>query len=210
MKHLPNLISLSRLLLAFLILFLVWYEFYRIAFFTTILAAMTDAWDGKVARRLGIASHLGAVLDPIMDKCYLLVISFFLFFYYKSPSVFLYYMLVSWCLIAWLRNILQLLAVPILNFAKISFQVKPKLFAKWGTALNMIVLCVVFFSFQAQNLQENLANDNLFFMDFFLFWSIHLLLIPITLLSLFFEFCILITFIPRFFQILLGKHDTFT
>ena len=210
MKQLPNLISCARLLLAFLVICLLQLNFYRAAFLMSIIAAMTDAWDGKIARKLDLASRLGAILDPVMDKCYLLIITFYLFFYYQAPSLFLYYLLTSWCLIAWLRNILQLLAMPILALVKISYQVKPKIFAKWGTALNMIVLCVVFFGWQAVDLQNNLVNYDLLYLKPFIFWSIHFLLVPISLLSFFFEFFILITFVPRFFQILLGKHDTFS
>ena len=33
-----------------------------------VLAALTDAFDGWIARRYGMASPLGAFLDPVADK----------------------------------------------------------------------------------------------------------------------------------------------
>jgi cardiolipin synthase (CMP-forming) len=67
--NLPNLISLARLLLSPLMLFL---EFSKaIAFF--ILLALTDALDGFLARRLKQESSLGKVLDPLADKTLLLI-----------------------------------------------------------------------------------------------------------------------------------------
>jgi cardiolipin synthase len=33
-----------------------------------VLAAVTDAFDGYIARRYGMVSHLGAFLDPVADK----------------------------------------------------------------------------------------------------------------------------------------------
>jgi CDP-diacylglycerol--glycerol-3-phosphate 3-phosphatidyltransferase/cardiolipin synthase len=86
-----NKLTLSRILLVPFILFfllpLPWAEdaaFSRfvlsspgrsIAFVLFILAALTDAFDGLLARKQGIVSDLGKLLDPIADK--ILVISVF-------------------------------------------------------------------------------------------------------------------------------------
>jgi len=68
-RNLPNLVSLTRLLLSPLMLFL---EFPQvIALF--ILLALTDALDGFLARRLKQETELGKVLDPLADKTLLVV-----------------------------------------------------------------------------------------------------------------------------------------
>ena len=72
---LSNQISLSRIALsAVLVWCLLWQSFLgdviAVAVFT--LAALTDYWDGLVARRRGEMSSFGAFLDPLADKCLVL------------------------------------------------------------------------------------------------------------------------------------------
>ena len=38
-----------------------------------LLSGLTDAWDGKLARRWGVVSTLGKMADPLMDKVFYLV-----------------------------------------------------------------------------------------------------------------------------------------
>jgi cardiolipin synthase len=74
--NLPNLVSLTRLLLSPLMLFL---EFPQaIALF--ILLALTDALDGFLARKLKQETDLGKVLDPLADKT-LLLLALYVFTY---------------------------------------------------------------------------------------------------------------------------------
>lgn len=48
-----------------------------LALVTAILAALTDAADGYVARKLNCKTKLGAFLDPIFDKVMLLLLFYF-------------------------------------------------------------------------------------------------------------------------------------
>ena len=43
-------------------------EQYIAAFITKIVAALTDVFDGKIARKFNMVSNLGKILDPIADK----------------------------------------------------------------------------------------------------------------------------------------------
>lgn len=43
-------------------------EQYIAAFVTMIVAALTDVFDGKIARKFNMVSNLGKILDPIADK----------------------------------------------------------------------------------------------------------------------------------------------
>jgi CDP-diacylglycerol--glycerol-3-phosphate 3-phosphatidyltransferase len=67
--NLPNMITLSRLLLAFILFGLISYEgFWITAAVLFAVAATTDAIDGWIARKYGQVTTLGRILDPFVDK----------------------------------------------------------------------------------------------------------------------------------------------
>ncbi len=67
-KHLPNILSASRILLAFA--FLSDNPYLRCA--SILIAMSTDFLDGWVARKFGSVSPLGIILDPIADKFFVI------------------------------------------------------------------------------------------------------------------------------------------
>ncbi len=68
MRHLPNTLTVLRLLLVPLTAYFLASQRYSIALCTFLIAAVTDFADGYIARRWQITSKLGAALDPIADK----------------------------------------------------------------------------------------------------------------------------------------------
>ena len=81
-KHIPNLLSISRVLLTPVFLYFLLFssighaKLISAIIFT--LASITDAFDGKIARKYGYETRLGVFLDPLADK--LLVLSAFFSF----------------------------------------------------------------------------------------------------------------------------------
>lgn len=71
MKHIPNLLSAARLAISPCLFVLLWRREYKLAFAICIIAGLTDALDGLLARRMQVSSRLGAYLDPIADKALL-------------------------------------------------------------------------------------------------------------------------------------------
>lgn len=69
----PNLLSLFRLLLipVYILLYLNAQEpvDYLLAGSVLALSCLTDAVDGKIARKFNMISNLGKLLDPVADKC---------------------------------------------------------------------------------------------------------------------------------------------
>ena len=73
--NIPNLITIARILLVPVIIWLLLSEEFSLAFFLFMLAAATDAADGALARATHTQSEVGAYLDPLADK--LLLVSTF-------------------------------------------------------------------------------------------------------------------------------------
>jgi cardiolipin synthase (CMP-forming) len=72
---LPNLISLGRLLLVPLAIWLILRHRYGTAFWLFVVAGVSDALDGFIAKHFDRRTRLGALLDPIADKA--LLVSFY-------------------------------------------------------------------------------------------------------------------------------------
>lgn len=71
MLTLPNILTLSRIFAVPLLVFLLWkpsWFDYAITFVLYCLVAITDYFDGYLARAQGTVSRLGMFLDPIADK----------------------------------------------------------------------------------------------------------------------------------------------
>ena len=66
--NLPNLITMARLLSGPLVVWLLVNGAYVSAFWLFVVAALSDAVDGFLAKRFGLKTILGAYLDPIADK----------------------------------------------------------------------------------------------------------------------------------------------
>ena len=68
MRHIPNIISVLRILLVAPIALALFHGRLSLSVMLFALAAISDAADGFLAKRFGWQSELGAVLDPIADK----------------------------------------------------------------------------------------------------------------------------------------------
>ena len=72
MKMVPNWMTILRIMVAPVIAVLIWLDDVKIGYMPAltlfVLASISDFIDGWMARRLGVVSKLGAMLDPIADK----------------------------------------------------------------------------------------------------------------------------------------------
>lgn len=68
MTNLINLITITRIILAPVILFFLMSTNYLICTFLFFLAGLTDYLDGYLARKYNSESQLGEIIDPIADK----------------------------------------------------------------------------------------------------------------------------------------------
>ena len=88
MKYVPNAITISRIVVTPILLALLFWETVvgqGVALVLFILAAISDYFDGKLARTLGARSRLGQFLDPMADK--VLVLGTFTALAFLIPQV---------------------------------------------------------------------------------------------------------------------------
>lgn len=79
--NLPNKLSVSRIILTFIFMFFLFSSGLLakyMAFIVFTLAALTDFYDGRIARKMNIVTDFGKLIDPIADK--ILVLAAFLAF----------------------------------------------------------------------------------------------------------------------------------
>ncbi|WP_293858454.1 CDP-alcohol phosphatidyltransferase family protein [uncultured Alsobacter sp.] len=72
--NLPNIITIGRLFLVPFVVAMILRGQWSLAFFAFLLAGISDAVDGFIARRFDMRSELGAYLDPLADKALLVSI----------------------------------------------------------------------------------------------------------------------------------------
>lgn len=72
--NIPNIITLGRILLVPVIVWAIAANQMTIAFIVFLVAGVSDAIDGFLAKRFNMSSELGALLDPVADKALLVSI----------------------------------------------------------------------------------------------------------------------------------------
>ncbi len=70
----PNFITIGRLMIVPLVIMMIVQGNWQIAFALFVIAGISDAVDGFLARRFAMHSELGAYLDPVADKALLVSI----------------------------------------------------------------------------------------------------------------------------------------
>lgn len=80
MSWLPNAITTCRLVLVLPIGIFLWIGEYGLSFLCLVIAGLSDALDGYLARKLNSISRFGELADPIADKLVVFVVVLLLLF----------------------------------------------------------------------------------------------------------------------------------
>ena len=115
LKNVPNILAAIRVFLAFLMyLFLVnrdifhihpsWLDFFAALIF--VIAAITDFFDGFIARNFNAISKLGEILDPLADKMLVLGAFLGLLYLHRANAWAVYLILVREFFITGLRVVM--------------------------------------------------------------------------------------------------------
>lgn len=131
----PNALSLLRILLTPLFLYLTYTQHLREAFICFFIASLTDWADGFFARRLHQESAFGALLDPVADKV-LLTASYIGFYFLSKIPFYLVLIVVG-------RDLLILLASVFILLKKMSFALKANFISKINTVFQILYIFLV-------------------------------------------------------------------
>jgi cardiolipin synthase len=131
----PNLITLGRILLVPVVVWAITAGEMRIAFVLFLAAGISDAVDGFLAKRFGMATKLGAYLDPLADKAMLVSIYVALGIIEAIPR-WLVILVVS-------RDIMIVSAVMLSWLVDKPVALKPLFVSKLNTVAQIALACVV-------------------------------------------------------------------
>ena len=134
-RHIPNLLTASRLVFTPLIAHQVLNGRFWAAIAIFIISGITDAVDGPIARKLGVVSRFGVFLDPVADKLFVAVIYLCLAWIRQVP----------WWLIAivFARDMLILaVAAGVLLFSTVR-EFRPSAWGKAATTTHVVTIVTV-------------------------------------------------------------------
>lgn len=134
--NLPNLITISRLLLTPYIVWLLLIESYFLGFIFFLLSGISDALDGFIAKRFNQKTLLGSYLDPIADK-FLIVSAIVLLGYNGYVPIWLIIIIVS-------RDIAIFGAVIISWMLGTNLRIEPLIISKINTFLQLFYIVMTF------------------------------------------------------------------
>ena len=133
--NIPNSLTLGRIVLVPLIVWLIITHEMTAAFLLFLLAGFSDAADGFLAKRYGWRSELGAYLDPLADK--LLIVSIFVALGVLDA-------LPSWLVIAVVsRDILIVLGVMLAWLLEQPIRISPLIVSKANTVAQIVLAATV-------------------------------------------------------------------
>ena len=72
-RNIPNLITILRILLIFPLIIFIEINFKSFVWFIIIIGGISDFADGFIAKKYNLKTSLGATLDPLADKIFILI-----------------------------------------------------------------------------------------------------------------------------------------
>jgi cardiolipin synthase len=134
LRHLPNLISMVRVLLVVPVVWSLLNDRFTVAIWLFLIAGASDGLDGFLAKRYGWSSRLGGILDALADK--FLLVSTFVCLWWLG-------LFPWWLVMAVLaRDLIIVVGATIYNFRIETVQPEPSLASKLNTFLQIALAAV--------------------------------------------------------------------
>lgn len=133
--NIPNILTMTRIVLIPLFVTSVIYRRYDYALHLFVIAALTDTFDGLIARLKSQKTPLGNFLDPLADK-FLLVTSFILFSIYGLVPTWLTITIIS-------RDVIVVTGWVILYVVTHAAKVEPTFLGKTAITCQLVLICYI-------------------------------------------------------------------
>lgn len=146
LMNLPNTLTITRIVLIPLFVTTVIYNRYDYALYLFLIAALTDTFDGLIARLRNQKTALGTFLDPLADK-FLLVTSFILFSIYEKIPVWLTITIIS-------RDVIVVTGWIIIYLVAHTAKVEPSGLGKSAIAFQLILICYILLDINVPQLPD--------------------------------------------------------
>ena len=156
--NLPNILSISRILLLIPIIFFFELGWYLSSTFVFVIAAITDFLDGYFARKNNQASDTGAFLDLLADKLFVSILLIWITYNFNNITI-----LISSILIISREISISYLRLYLLSMSREIKEIKSDKIGKYKTASQMIGLGFILVSPLTPNFIFNLSLILIFF-----------------------------------------------
>lgn len=135
---LANRLTLMRIFLVPVFIIFIGYSKPTLALITFLIAGLTDALDGYIARKKNQITQFGKIVDPIADKT--LLLSAFIFIYNSD----MYYRFPFWLVVLVIsRDMYILIGSFLIYILKGSINISPSIFGKATTFLQIFIVLYV-------------------------------------------------------------------
>lgn len=156
--NIPNSLTILRILLVPVYIGLLVYEQFDQALIVLLVAGITDALDGTIARAANQRTRLGAFLDPLADK--LLLTSGFI-------TLSTIHVIPSWVTIVIVsRDAMLLLGTAVAQFTETPLDITPSFLGKGTTFLQLCYVVLVIF-LSSRHMEHEILTPLLFGMIIF-------------------------------------------
>lgn len=133
--NIPNLITLARIFAVPLLVWLIIHDSMAAAFWVFVIAGVSDALDGFIAKRFGCVTTLGSYLDPVADKA-LLVSAYVTLGHAGHIPVWLVILVVF-------RDVLIIGGTVLFHTLDRPVEMRPLLVSKLNTLLQILLIAVL-------------------------------------------------------------------
>ena len=144
LRHIPNMITLLRIILIWPFIAYLLEGHYLAAFIIFMIAGLSDGVDGILARRFGWTSYFGSFADPLADKL-LMISSFFVLAYLQVLPIWLVAIIIA-------RDVIIMAGVAAYYYfiGKVTFE--PSIISKINTVVQIMLVFTLLFELTFETL----------------------------------------------------------